>query len=62
MELIPDPGKRYTYADYLAWTEDKTHGLINDIYEEGEISVGIFDEGKMAFDSIFEMQKKLEFR
>ena len=29
MELILDMNKRYTYADYLTWIDDKTRELIN---------------------------------
>jgi len=29
MELILDPNKRYTYADYLTWTDNKMRELIN---------------------------------
>jgi Uma2 family endonuclease len=29
MELLLDPNKRYTYADYLTWLDDKTRELIH---------------------------------
>jgi Uma2 family endonuclease len=29
MELILDPQKRYTYADYLTWLDDKRRELVN---------------------------------
>jgi Uma2 family endonuclease len=29
MEIILDPNKRYTYADYLTWLDDKTRELIH---------------------------------
>jgi len=29
MELILDYNKRYTYADYLTWVDDKMRELIN---------------------------------
>jgi Uma2 family endonuclease len=31
MELLLDPKKRYTYADYLTWLDDKRRELINGI-------------------------------
>jgi Uma2 family endonuclease len=29
MELVLDPNKRYTYADYLTWLDDKRRELVN---------------------------------